>query len=189
MMRDALNRTAKHEIGNKREQDCYHRRLDRVERLEHHPLVKGVHHDAKDQDSRRRDDSFPQASAPPLGVADAVNQRPDIRPSPEPRVHNAIAQRGDEGHCRLKNETEGHRAARPIQNIAPQATETLVRNAIPEHAARDEAHNEAGRQSRLNERASRGRICQDRADPRATQRKPTWLVDVSIGSAWRAAGR
>jgi hypothetical protein len=48
---------------------------------------------------------------------------------------------------------------------------------------------------------TRGHGCRDRdrdrdrgdrlayRSPRTMQRKPMWLVEVSIGSAWRAAGR
>ena len=32
-------------------------------------------------------------------------------------------------------------------------------------------------------------VCASPLAARTMQRKPTWLVDVSIGSAWRAAGR
>jgi hypothetical protein len=37
-----------------------------------------------------------------------------------PGVADAIAQRGDERHRRLKYETEGHRSPRPIQEVAPR---------------------------------------------------------------------
>ena len=37
--------------------------------------------------------------------------------------------------------------------------------------------------------ANEGMICTHRLHPRITQRKPTWLVEVSTGSACRAAGR
>lgn len=36
---------------------------------------------------------------------------------------------------------------------------------------------------------SSGRVGRARQVSRITQRNPTWLVEVSIGSAWRAAGR
>jgi hypothetical protein len=37
--------------------------------------------------------------------------------------------------------------------------------------------------------SSRRRVGHGRVGPRTTQRKPTWLVEVSTGSACRAAGR
>src|SRR5271170_4537304 len=189
VIRDPLDGTAKHDIRDKGEQNRNHRRLRRIERLKHHPLVDGVHHHAKDDDPRRRDEALPQTPAAALGVANAMYQGPDIRPAPDARVTYAIPHRGDNRHRRLQNEAERHGAAGPIKNVAPQTTKTLGRNAVPERAADDENHQEADRNSRLNQRASRRRIAQGWLAPRTTQRNPTWLVEVSIGSAWRAAGR
>ena len=162
---------------------------DRIERLEHHPLVDGVHDHAKDDDPRRRDEALPQTPAATLGVANAVDQGPDIRPTPDARVMYAIAQRGDNRHRRLQNEAECHRAAGPVQDVAPQSTKALGGNAVPERAADDEADKQPDRHSRLNDLRCGWRVGQREAGPRTTQRNPTWLVEVSTGSACRAAGR
>src|SRR5271170_221991 len=179
VIRDPLDGTAKHDIRDKGEQNRNHRRLRRIERLKHHPLVDGVHHHAKDDDPRRRDEALPQTPAAALGVANAMYQGPDIRPAPDPRVMYAIAQRGDDRHRRLENEAECHRALRPVQDVAPQTTKTLDRNAVPERAADDQDDQEPDRQARLNDLRFGWRVGQREAGPRTTHRNPTWLVEVS----------
>ena len=61
--------------------------------------------------------------------------------------------------------------------------------AIPERAADDEDDQEPDRQARLNDLRFGWRLGQREAGPRTTHRNPTWLVEVSTGSACRAAGR
>src|ERR1700689_619846 len=189
VIRDPRDWTPKHDIGDKGEQNRNPRRLRRIERLEHHPLVDGVHDHAKDDDPRRRDEALPQTPAAALGVANAMDQGPDIRPAPDARVMYAIAQRGDNRHRRLQDEAECHRAPRPVQDVAPQTPKTLCGKAIPERAADDEDDQEPDRQARLNDLRFGWRLGQREAGPRTTHRNPTWLVEVSTGSACRAAGR
>src|SRR5580692_13036284 len=121
MFRDALKRTAQKQIRDKRQQSRNNRGLAWVERVQHLPLVDDIHDDAKNQDARRRDDSLPKTSAPPLGVSNTVDQGPNIGPASEPRVMKPVAKRGDNRHRRLQDEAEGHWPAGPSKNVAPKA--------------------------------------------------------------------
>jgi hypothetical protein len=167
MMRDAFNGAAQKEIRNKRQQNCDHCRLTRVESFEHKPLVDTVHNDAKNDDSRGRDNTFPEKLAPPFGSA--ADQGPKIWPSSDSRIMDAVFQRGDDRHRRLQNEAEGHRSARPIQEVAPQATKIFEGNSIYDSAKGKQACNQHHRDARLHDRALRWRISQD-ADTSCTMR-------------------
>src|SRR5580704_13560069 len=125
MTRETFERATQQQIGDKGEQNCDHRRLDRIECLKHHPLVEGVHHNAKNDDPRSRNDSFPKASAASSRVVDTMKQPPEVRRASDARVMDTVARRGDDRHPRLQNETERHRTARPVKNISPQTAETL----------------------------------------------------------------
>ncbi len=159
MIGNALNRAAQQEIRNKRQQNCNHRRLGRVERLEHRPLINGVHHDAKNDDPRRRDDSFPETSTPSLRVADAMDERPQIWPTPDSGVMYAVPQRGDNRHRGLQNEAKRHRTARPIENVAPKTTKAFLGDPVPRHSEDDERKQDRDSEARLQQLAFGYRLC------------------------------
>ena len=78
-------------------------------------------------------------------------KRPNIGPASEPRVMNAVAQRGDDRHRRLQNETKGHRAAGPIKNVGPKTAETFGGDPVPGHPESEEADQEQDCDPRLQE--------------------------------------
>ena len=163
MTREAQEGATHEQIGDKREQNCDRRRLDRIEGDQHLPLVDDIHDHAKDDDPRRGEDSLPQTSAAPLLVPNATDQRPDIWPTPEPGVANAIARRRNDRHRRLQYEAERHWTAWPIKNVSPQSAEILERDAVPGNPQDDEAEKERHGDSRREDRALRWRISQGSA--------------------------
>src|ERR1700691_6317159 len=137
-MGDALKGATQKQIRDKRQENRNNRRLARVERVQHLPLVDDIHDDAKNQDARRRDDSLPETSAPPLGVPNTVDQGPNIWPASEPRVMKPVAKRGDDRHRRLQDEAKHHRTGRPIKNVAPKTAETFSGHPVPSHPEGEE---------------------------------------------------
>jgi hypothetical protein len=128
MTREAQEGAAQQQIGHKRKQNRDHRRLTRIERGQHLPLVDDIHDHAKKQDSRGRDDSLPQAPAPPLLIADAMDQGPDKWPAPEAGVVDSVAR------CRMKRKVIGppgrsrmslQRRSRLSKEIPYQATAAM----------------------------------------------------------------
>src|SRR6185437_31979 len=132
--------------------------------------------------------SPPRANAP-RGASElhSADQKNDLWPA---RIVYPIGRRRDQRHHRLEIETKRHRAVNARKDIGPEPPVNFHRPAVPVGAPDKQKQSQRHNRPRHGDRQRRWL---DRAEgdglARTTQRKPTWLVDVSMGSAWRAAGR
>ena len=116
--------------------------------------------------------------------------RPEISRAAGPGILDAVAQCCYRGHDRLKNETKGHDPAWSVDQILPSSLSDLSREAVPQRASDDE-HDHENNNELTKKKLTFRSLLRHHTDfrLRTTHRNPTWLVEVSIGSAWRAAGR